>query len=81
MVKFESPIIVIRELRRQEAAEISQCHTITSGYQKLLETGSVEHYLFWKTINNDRGYVINEVEQGATNQCMKNWAGNEHFKK
>ena len=43
MAKFESSIMVIRrKLRRKEAAEVSECHTITSSYQKFLETGSVE---------------------------------------
>ena len=30
------------------------------------------------TITDD---VINEVEQGATNQCKKDWSRNEHFER
>lgn len=42
MAKFESPIMAIRELRRQGAAEIPERHTIISIYQRFLENGSVE---------------------------------------
>ena len=43
MAKFESSIMAIRrELRRQQATEVSERHTITVIYQKFLETGSVE---------------------------------------
>ena len=81
MAKFESPIMVIGELRRQEAAKVLERHTITSIYQKFLETGLVEDRRIrserLSTITDDR---INEVEQGVTNQCKKNCSKNEHFK-
>ncbi len=41
MAKFESPIMVIRELQRQGATDIPVRQTITSIYEKFLETGSV----------------------------------------
>ena len=42
MLKFESSMMVTRELQRHEAAEIAERHTFTSIYQKFVETGSAE---------------------------------------
>ena len=42
VAKFESPIMVIRELQRQGATDIPVRQTMTSVYQKFLKTGSVE---------------------------------------
>lgn len=42
MAKYESPVMVIRELQRRGTTRIPERHTITSIYQKFLETGSVE---------------------------------------
>ena len=71
MAKCESPIIVICELRRQEAAEVPDRHTITSIYQKFLETGSVEYRRIRfgrpSTITDDR---INEVEEALTRESQ-----------
>ena len=35
-------MVIRRELRQQEAAEVSERHTIISIYRKFVETGSVE---------------------------------------
>ena len=67
MAKFESPIMMIRELRRQQTAEILDRHTITSTYQKFLETGSVEDRIRSGTSSTITDNIINEVEQRATN--------------
>ena len=62
-------MVIRRELRRQEAAEVPQRHTITSIYQKFLETGSVEDRRIRSgrpsTITNDR---INEVEEALNRE-------------
>ncbi len=42
MRKFESPAIAIRELQRQAVLHIPVRQTITSIYQKFLETDSVQ---------------------------------------
>jgi hypothetical protein len=42
MAKLESPTRVIREMQRQGSNEVPERHTITSIYQKFLETGTVE---------------------------------------
>ena len=71
MAKFESPKMVIRELRWHKAVEIPERHTITSIYQTFLETGSVEDCIrSWRpsTITDD---IINEVKQRTRNQCKK----------
>jgi len=68
MAKFESPIMVIRELRRQGAAEIPERHTITSIYQRFLENGSVEDRTRSgrpSTITED---TINEVEEALNRE-------------
>ena len=54
MAKFESPMMVIRELRRQEATDIPTKHTITSIYQKFLETGSIHDHTL-----NKKGFFPN----------------------
>ena len=41
MAKYESPIMVIRELQRRGKTNIPERHSITSIYQKFLKTGSV----------------------------------------
>jgi len=43
LAKFESPIMVNCELQRQGAIDIPVRQTITSIYQKFLETGSVQN--------------------------------------
>ena len=41
MAKYESPVMVIRELQRRGTTNIPERRAITSIYQKFLETGSV----------------------------------------
>ncbi len=62
--------MVIRELRRQGAAEISERHTITSIYQRFLENGSVEDRTRSgrpSTITED---TINEVEEALNRESQ-----------
>lgn len=63
MAKFESPIMVIRELQRREATDIPNRHSITAIYEKFLETGSVHDKVRSgrpSTITEDK---IQEVEE------------------
>ena len=62
MAKFESPIMVILGFRPPEAAEILERHTITSIYQKFLETGSVEDRIQSERPSTITDDVINEAE-------------------
>ena len=41
MAKYESRVMVIRQLRLRETTNIPERHAITSIYQKFVETGSV----------------------------------------
>ena len=41
MAKYESPVMVIRELQRRGTTNIPERRAITSIYQKFLETGSI----------------------------------------
>ena len=70
MAKFESPVMVIRELQRQEVTHIPERHTITSIYQKFLDTGSVQDISppgRPTAITEDK---INEVEQALSMQAV-----------
>jgi len=63
MAKFESPVIVIRELQRQGVTDIPTRQTIASIYQKLLDTGSVENISPPERPTEITEDKINEVEQ------------------
>ena len=70
MAKFESPVMVIRELQRQGITNIPTRQTISSIYQKFLDTGSVQNVNppgRPSTITEDK---IDEVEQALTMQPM-----------
>ena len=70
MAKFESPVMVIRELQRQGITDIPTRQTISSIYQKFLDTGSVQNVNppgRPSTITEDK---IDEVEQALTMQPM-----------
>lgn len=63
MAKFESPVMVIRDLQRQGITDIPTRQTISSIYQKFLDTGSVQNVNppgRPSTITEDK---IDEVEQ------------------
>ena len=68
MAKYESPVMVIRELQRRGTTNISERHAITSIYQNFLETGSVEdraHTGRSSTITEDK---IQEIQQILDNE-------------
>jgi transposase len=68
MAKFESPIMAIRKLRRQGAAEIPERHTSTSIYQRFLENGSVEDRTRSRRPSTITEYTINEVEEALNRE-------------
>ena len=56
MAKYESPVMVIRELQRRGTTNIPERHAITSIYQKFLDTSSVRRPCSYRKIfNNNRG--------------------------
>ena len=68
MAKFESPIMAIRELRRQGAAEIPKRDTITSMYQRFLENGSVEDHTRSERPSTITEYTIHEVGEALNRE-------------
>ena len=67
MAKYESPVMVIRELQRRGTTNISERHAITSIYQKFLETGSVgdRAHTGRPTITEDK---VQEIQQILDNE-------------
>jgi hypothetical protein len=63
MAKFESPIMVIRELQRREATDIPNRHSITAIYEKFLETGSVQDKIRTGRPSTITEEKIQEVEE------------------
>ncbi|CAF1240464.1 unnamed protein product [Didymodactylos carnosus] len=64
MAKYESPVMVIRELRRRGTTNIPERRTVTSIYQKFLETGSVgdrAHTGRPSTITEDKAQEIQQI--------------------
>ena len=68
MGKYESPVMVIRELQRRGTTNILERHPIASIYQKFLETGSVgdrAHTGRPSTITEDK---VQEIQQILDNK-------------
>ena len=77
MAKFESPIMVIRELQRQGAADIPVRQTIISIYQKFLKTGSVEDLDRTgrpSTITEDQIEKVEEILENEPMNTIRNVA-------
>ena len=70
MGKYESPVMVSRELQRRGATNIPERHAITSIYQKFLEISSVgdrAHTRRPSPITEDK---VQEIEQTLDNEPM-----------
>ncbi|CAF0957579.1 unnamed protein product [Didymodactylos carnosus] len=70
MAKYESPVMVIRELRHRGTTNIPERHTVTSIYQKFLETGSVGDHAHTgrpSTITEDK---VQEIQQILDDEPM-----------
>lgn len=77
MAKFESPIMVIRELQRRETADIPLRHAITAIYKKFLETGSVEDYAHTgrpSTITEEKVQKVQDVLDSEPVNSIRNVA-------
>ena len=68
IAKYESPVTIIRELQRRETTNIPEMYSITSVYQKFLETSSVgdrTHTGRPSTITEDK---VQEIQQILDNE-------------
>ena len=83
MAKYESPVMVIRELRRRGTTNIPEKYTVTSIYQKFLETGSIEnraHTGKSSTITEDKVQEIQQIlDNEPCEQCSKHGTRSKHF--
>ena len=64
MLKYESLVMIIRELQRRATTNIPEGHAITSIYQKFFETGSVgdcAHTGRPSTITEDKAQAIQQI--------------------
>ncbi|CAF1187092.1 unnamed protein product [Didymodactylos carnosus] len=79
---WHSPVMVIRELRRRGTTNIPERHTVTSIYQKFLETGSVgdrAHTGRPSTITEDKVQEIQQILDDEYEQCSNCGTRSKHF--
>ena len=79
MAKYESPVMVIRQLQHRGTTNIPERHAKTSTYQKFLETGSVgdcAHTERPSTITEDK---VQEIQQILDNEPANRWHEKQTF--
>ena len=77
MAKYESPVMVIRELQRRGTTNIPERHAITSIYQKFLETGLVGDRVHTgrpSTIIEDKTQEIQQILDNEPENSVRNVA-------
>ena len=70
MTKYESPIMIIRELQRRGTTNIPERYAIISIYQKFLETGSIGDLAHTGRPSTIAEHKVQEIQQVLDNEAV-----------